>query len=146
MVRKDKDRIKVYGTNHGFSSSSQQEEFIRTWLRDSAQMFKEADPTYGLQILWYPAMFHDSFHSIFAMGDTCKLIPSTTNADVCVLEGPEHLNWFRASGDPWTTKFNFLFGIIHTNYKANASSQYGGIITALIVSGMSTLMVRAYLP
>lgn len=36
--------------------------------------------------------FHDEFHSIFPMGDISALIPDE-EADVCVLEEPEHLNW-----------------------------------------------------
>ena len=36
--------------------------------------------------------FHDEFHSIFPMGDITALIPDD-EADVCVLEEPEHLNW-----------------------------------------------------
>ena len=37
--------------------------------------------------------FHDEFHSIFPMGDISALIPDD-EADVCVLEEPEHLNWW----------------------------------------------------
>ena len=36
--------------------------------------------------------YHDEYHSIFPMGDITALIPDD-EADVCVLEEPEHLNW-----------------------------------------------------
>jgi hypothetical protein len=36
--------------------------------------------------------YHDEFHSIFPMGDISALIPDD-EADICVLEEPEHLNW-----------------------------------------------------
>jgi digalactosyldiacylglycerol synthase len=51
------------------------------------------------------------------MGDITELIPDEL-ADVCVLEEPEHLNWYRApfTTKAWTDKFNHVVGIIHTNY------------------------------
>ena len=45
--------------------------------------------------------YHDEFHSIFPMGDISSLIPDS-EADVCVLEEPEHLNW-------WLDDTNFEF-------------------------------------
>jgi hypothetical protein len=36
--------------------------------------------------------YHDEYHSIFPMGDITALIPDE-EADVCVLEEPEHLTW-----------------------------------------------------
>lgn len=48
--------------------------------------------------------FHDEFHSIFPMGDISALIPDD-EADVCVLEEPEHLNW-------WETEWYF-FSLLH---------------------------------
>lgn len=39
--------------------------------------------------------YHPEFHSIFPVGDLTALIPDEL-ADVCVLEEPEHLNWYAA--------------------------------------------------
>lgn len=39
-----------------------------------------------------PRSYHDEFHSIFPMGDVTALIPDE-EADICILEEPEHLNW-----------------------------------------------------
>ena len=77
------------------------------------------------------------------MGDMCSLIPDN-EADVCVLEEPEHLNWYRAPGKGWTKKFHYVVGIVHTNYKEYASAHYSGLWTAPAIAVMSSAMVRAY--
>lgn len=58
--------------------------------------------------------------SIFPLGDICKLIPDK-EADLCILEEPEHLNWFRPEGEGeiWTEKFSHVVGVIHTNYRVS---------------------------
>ena len=56
------------------------------------------------------------------MGDITALIPKE-EIDICILEEPEHLNWYRAPGDSWTDKFKHVVGIIHTNYFVYAQDQ-----------------------
>ena len=98
----------------------------------------------------------------------------TTNGDlsnaVCILEEPEHckhilaicyliqscllmshkfiycivVNWYRAPGDGWTKVFNYVVGIVHTNYIEYASTQFHGLWTAPAIQVMSSAMVRAY--
>ena len=67
---------------------------------------------------WYPAQYVSMLGSIFPLGDICKLIPDE-DADYCILEEPEHLNWFRPEGEGeiWTEKFTHVVGVIHTNYR-----------------------------
>ena len=77
-----------------FATQEEQEVYIRSWLANDAGMPEEAN---GLNILFYPARFHKFYNSIFALGDICDLITDET-ADVCILEEPEHLNWYRAPG------------------------------------------------
>jgi hypothetical protein len=77
-----------------FATQEEQEVYIRTWLANDAGMPEEAN---GLNILFYPARFHKFYNSIFALGDICDLI-TDESADVCILEEPEHLNWYRAPG------------------------------------------------
>ena len=47
---------------------------------------------------FYPAKYHGVYNSIFALVDVCDMIPDES-ADVCILEEPEHLNWYRSPGE-----------------------------------------------
>jgi digalactosyldiacylglycerol synthase len=131
------DRDELYGATN-FQTPAEQEMYIRNWLRDEADMADVAD---DIKLVFYPARYHSGLKSIFAMGDILSLIP---NRDVCVLEEPEHLNWYRAPGTGWTSSFNYVIGIVHTNYKEYASSQYHGLWSAPVIAVMSSAMVRAY--
>jgi hypothetical protein len=97
-----------------FKNQQEQEDYIRTWLRDEAKMDDVADPDSGLQLLFYPARYHASMGSVFAMGDIMANM-DPQKMDVCVLEEPEHCNWFRCPGDGWTKRFNYTVGIVHTS-------------------------------
>jgi hypothetical protein len=123
-----------------FKNQQEQEAYIRNWLRDSAQMEDAAD---GLNIVFYPARYHSGLGSVFAMGDIISLLPSH-ELDVCLLEEPEHVNWFRAPGDGWTKRYKYVVGIVHTNYQQYASAHYSGLWTAPAISLISSAMVRAY--
>ena len=74
-----------------YETRVEQEAYIRDWLRASG-MAEEAD---DLDIAWYEARYHQVAGCIFPMGDITRLIPDG-EADVCIMEEPEHLNWFRA--------------------------------------------------
>jgi digalactosyldiacylglycerol synthase len=79
------------------------------------------------------------------MGDLTALVPDD-EADVCVMEEPEHLNWFRAHGALWTDKFNYAVGIIHTNYLFYAGQEMGGSIKREVYTVLHiTLNVERFL-
>lgn len=137
----EEDQQELYG--RVFADEQEQEDYIRTWLRQDADMSDAADPNTGLKIRFYPARYHPGLKSIFAMGDMCLLIPDE-EADVAILEEPEHLTWYRAPGEGWTKKFHYVVGIVHTNYKEYASAHYSGLWTAPAIAVMSSAMVRAY--
>lgn len=75
-------------------------------------------------------------------------------ADIAILEEPEHLTWFRVppeSGEEaallgWKFKFNYVVGILHTNYSSYIKQS--GLATSLIgapaLSSLSSIVVRAY--
>lgn len=73
------------------SGLSSQEECIRNFASDECGMAEEWN---ALQILFYRAAYVKSFGSIFPTEDICDIIPDE-DADVAILEEPEHLNWFR---------------------------------------------------
>jgi hypothetical protein len=171
---KKEEQAKVYGDTV-FESMEEQEAWIRTYSKDrvGCQQEEEADAATNLQIRFYPALYHDLFASIFATVDICSVIPQE-EADIAILEEPEHLTWFRclppkemegsekSSTDyisseekkeaqekaliGWTAKFKYVVGILHTNYSAYMR-QYGlgaSLVTASALSGLSSLVVRAY--
>ena len=94
---------------------------------------------------FYSARYHKSYNSIFALDDICDLLPSDDTADVCILEEPEHLNWYRAPGSSlWTSKFCHCVGVIHTNYKAYARDHApAGFLAAPLLAGVNSLIVKA---
>ena len=141
----EEDRLELYGSNNMFANSQEQESYIREWLRREANMEDEASE---LRILFYPARYHSGLNSIFAMGDICASLQNQTEGSladaVCILEEPEHLNWYRAPGEGWTKVFNYVVGVIHTNYIEYASTQFHGLWTAPAIQVMSSAMIRAY--
>ena len=58
--------------------------------------------------------FQKERRSILPAGDTSQFI-SSKDADIAILEEPEHLNWYH-HGKRWTDKFNHVVGVVHTNY------------------------------
>jgi len=90
-LNNEKSRVKLYGKECNFSSRQEQEEWIRDYCRSRAHCAEEEA---NLKIEFYESAYHDAFGSIFPSVDICGLIP-TEEADICILEEPEHLNWFR---------------------------------------------------
>ncbi|CAN0003531.1 unnamed protein product, partial [Hapterophycus canaliculatus] len=81
------------------------------------------------------------------MGDITRLIPDD-EADVCIMEEPEHLNWFRATGVNWSKKFTHVVGVIHTNYVhytlADTTHWASGRVKAPFARAFNKIMARAY--
>ena len=145
------DQQEVY--NRVFDTPQDQEDYIRTWLREQADMPDAADPDTGMKIVFYPARYHNGLKSIFAMGDILSVLDNddgdsvkdnNNNDDVCILEEPEHLNWYKAPGHGYPQRFRYVIGVVHTNYKEYAATQYHGLWTAPALALLSSAMVRAY--
>ena len=87
-------RKALYGNkdNEWFESSTEQEAWIRRYCVERCNASQTTVDQ--LRIQFWPGVYQESFGSIFPTEDICSLIPRD-EADVCILEEPEHLNWFR---------------------------------------------------
>ncbi|MBA0652639.1 hypothetical protein Goklo_019886 [Gossypium klotzschianum] len=95
-----KDQKLVYPNNTTFGSPSEQESFIRQWLEERTAFIS------GFAIRFYPGKFAVDKRSILPVGDISEIIPDE-EADIAVLEEPEHLTWFH-HGKRWKTKFRLV--------------------------------------
>jgi hypothetical protein len=89
------DAMKLYGgvvTEKGEKGKEQQIQWMKSYAINQCGM---SDEIKHLNILFYDAEYWVSFGSIFPSVDICSLIPFD-EADIAILEEPEHLNWFRA--------------------------------------------------
>ncbi|KAM1569556.1 hypothetical protein PS1_034990 [Malus domestica] len=103
-----KDQKLVYPNNITFSRPMEHEAYVHRWL-DERIGFKS-----DFSIPFYPRKFSLDKRSIFVAGDISEVVPDE-NADVAILEEPEHLTWLH-HGKRWKIKFRLVVGIIHTNY------------------------------
>ncbi|XP_021892437.1 digalactosyldiacylglycerol synthase 1, chloroplastic [Carica papaya] len=71
----------------------------------------------------------------------CIFFP--TDADIAILEEPEHLNWYH-HGKRWTDKFNHVVGIVHTNYLEYIKREKNGAFQAFLVKHINNWVTRAY--
>jgi digalactosyldiacylglycerol synthase len=139
-VERPSDQKRIYGKAERFASPDEQEEYIRNWLHDEAEM---KDASVDLNIKWYTAWQEVAENSLYSMGDLIGLIPEE-QCDICVLEEPEHLNWYRAPGENWTSKFKHVVGIVHTNYFVYAQEQPAAFIRAPGMRLLCSWMCRAH--
>ncbi|XP_031504053.1 digalactosyldiacylglycerol synthase 1, chloroplastic [Nymphaea colorata] len=130
------DQQLVYPDNLTFNSPIEQEAYIRKWLE--ARIGFKAD----FQISFYPGKFHKERRSIIPAGDTSQFI-SSREADIAILEEPEHLNWYH-HGKRWTDKFNYVVGVVHTNYLEYIKREKNGALQAFFVKHINNLVARAY--
>ncbi|PXF48242.1 Digalactosyldiacylglycerol synthase 2, chloroplastic [Gracilariopsis chorda] len=91
-----------------FTTRQQQRDYIQNWG------YNQLPATFD--VLFYEGVYAPQFGSILPVGAMTDVIVSNLpTKDVCILEEPEHLTWHH-SGKIWTELFNYVVGIIHTNY------------------------------
>ncbi|CAO2820196.1 unnamed protein product [Amaranthus hypochondriacus] len=130
------DQELVYPNKLIFKSPEEQELYIRNWLEERVGF--KAD----FKISFYPGKFSKSRRSIIPTGDTSQFI-SSKEADIAILEEPEHLNWYH-HGKRWTDKFNHVVGVVHTNYLEYIKREKNGAMQAFFVKHINNLVARAH--
>ncbi|KAG8070933.1 hypothetical protein GUJ93_ZPchr0006g42867 [Zizania palustris] len=130
------DQELVYPNSMTFSSPEEQETYIKNWL-DERLGFES-----NIKISFYPGKFSKERRSIIPAGDTSQFI-SSREADIAILEEPEHLNWYH-HGDRWTDKFNHVIGVVHTNYLEYIKREKNGAVQAFLVKHINNWVTRAY--
>jgi len=92
-----------------FNTPEEQGEYVKKWVEERCGFKPE------MKLSFYPGRYATDKYSIIPVGDLTSYIPGDRDADIAVLEEPEHLNWYHA-GERWTDKFKHVVGIVHTNY------------------------------
>lgn len=95
-----------------------------------------------LCLLWLDVQFSTEKRSILAAGDISQFIPDQ-EADVAVLEEPEHLTWYY-HGRRWTDKFQHVVGVVHTNYLEYVKREKNGRLQAFLLRHVNNWVVRIY--
>ncbi|VAH47697.1 unnamed protein product [Triticum turgidum subsp. durum] len=130
------DQQLVYPDNITFCSPEEQETYIRNWLQERLGFAA------NFKISFYPGKFSKERRSIIPAGDTSEFI-SSGEADIAILEEPEHLNWYH-HGKRWTDKFNHVIGVVHTNYLEYIKREKNGALQAFLVKHINNWVTRAY--
>ena len=122
--------------NAVFDTPDQQKAHIRDWLAGRVDF----DPSFDIH--FYPGRYAIDKGSIVPVGDVTQYVPEE-EADVAVLEEPEHLTWFH-HGTRWTDKFRHVVGIIHTNYLEYARREKDGDKKEAMLRGVNATVARIH--
>lgn len=131
-----KDQELVYPEKITFGSPSEQEGYIRRWLDERATISS------GFSISFYPAKFSKEKRSILPVGDITEIVRDE-EADIAVLEEPEHLTWYH-HGRRWKTKFRRVIGVVHTNYLEYVKREKNGYIQAFLLRYINNWVIDIY--
>lgn len=130
-----KDQELVYPNKIAFFSPSEHESYVRQWLEERTGFIS------GFNISFYPGKFDREKRSILPTGDITEVIPKR-EADIAVLEEPEHLTWYH-HGKRWKTKFRLVIGVIHTNYLEYVKREKNGL-QAFVVKHINSWVINIY--
>jgi len=122
-----------------FDSQQDQETFVRGWIREQAPGKEEK-----MGLLFYLGKYSVDFGSILPVGDVTEIFQAAPHSDFCILEEPEHLTWFHF-GRRWTDIFDYVVGIMHTNYLAYAwRFGFFGPVKTVFLYGVNLLVCEIH--
>lgn len=130
------DQRDVYPHNIVFNTPEQQEAYVMDWIKRRVPF----EPKF--RIKFYPSMYAKDKGSLLPIGDITGCVPDR-EADIAILEEPEHLNWYHP-GRRWNKKFQYVVGIVHTNYLDYVSREEGGNLKKNFLKSLNSLVCRAY--
>ncbi|GIL64495.1 hypothetical protein Vafri_18391 [Volvox africanus] len=130
------DQERVFPADVTFETPEEQEDFVRQWARNRTGL------ECNFKVAFYPGRYAAEKGSILPVGDITTVIPDH-EADVAVLEEPEHLNWYH-HGRRWTDKFAHVVGVMHTNYLDYARREEGGQVKETLLKHINAWMCRIY--
>ncbi|KAL6780155.1 DGD1 [Auxenochlorella protothecoides x Auxenochlorella symbiontica] len=130
------DQARVFPGDLSFDSPAAQEAWVRAWVR------KRTGFDSDFRLTFYPARYAPEKCSILPVGDPTRYVPDH-EADVAVLEEPEHLNWYH-HGARWSDKFRHVVGVMHTNYLDYARREEHGWAKELVLKHVNRLVCRAH--
>ncbi|KAM0941380.1 putative digalactosyldiacylglycerol synthase [Dioscorea sansibarensis] len=129
----EKDQELVYPNKIVFTSPSQHENLVRLWLEERINF------TSSFSIRFYPGKFAIDKRSILPVGDITEIIPDE-EAEIAVLEEPEHLTWYH-HGQKWKTKFQRVIGVVHTNYLEYVRREKNGYVQAFLLKHVNNWVI-----
>ncbi|XP_057532232.1 digalactosyldiacylglycerol synthase 2, chloroplastic [Amaranthus tricolor] len=129
------DQGLVYPDNITFKSAKEHEAYVRKWLEDRTRMISR------FEIKFYPGKFAVDKRSILPVGDITAVIPDE-EADIAVLEEPEHLTWFH-HGKRWKAKFRLVIGVVHTNYLEYVKREKN-VVQAFLLKHVNSWVISIY--
>jgi digalactosyldiacylglycerol synthase len=119
-----------------FASPEEQTAYVREWVADRVGFAP------NIKFTFYPGRWAPDKCSILPVGDITAYVPDA-EADVAVLEEPEHLTWYH-HGVRWTDKFSHVVGVVHTNYLEYARREENGGMKEAVLRFVNNWVVRAY--
>lgn len=159
-LEREEDRVELYGADWASKTCSDQEVYIRHWLREKANQPAAAE---AIRIVWYSGRYYTTYRSIFPSEDVCDVLlrqvpPETVSTEddgeksVCILEEPEHLMLYRAMAvgttpraekHPLSRSF-YTLSVIHTNYRDYAAQGALGLLTKKVSEALCAVVTQAY--
>lgn len=130
-----------------FSTQHDQEQYIRSWIRETAGLPLESDEsTGGIRIRFYPSYLDYDLNSIFPTKNIYEELAKTEKiqGDICILDEPEHLGYLHFDAKGMRSNFVHVIGIMHTNYVEYMKQYPQTVLLAPFTYFVNCITTRCY--